>query len=246
MLRTVAFGAALWVGMASAAHAQTLQQTAVEDAIAALDWQIGASSHALDSSSVLIQTRDDEAFLEGPDANEFMRISEGHARFQPDAVVLKLNGPLADSFVTYSYTDIGYVKMDDWDEYIDADKILATIRQRTAEANELREEGYPLLFVDGWVEKPQLNRQNAVAYWAISGYSDVGVHFINAKAIKLGRNGMSILVWVGSPEQFDGAKTNLHPALQAHRYQDGFKYADFQPGADSAQLLALVPLRTRC
>jgi uncharacterized membrane-anchored protein len=232
-LRKLAICAAVTAAVTLSAQAQMPQERAVEEAIASLGWQLGPKSHTLPSSNAVIQTQHDEAFLQGADAHEFARLSEGHTGFQPDAVVIKFDGPLAESFVMYSYSDLGYVKMDDWEEFIDPSYILKEIRKNTEEANKNRAAGYPALYVDDWVEKPYLDRENAIVYWAIKGHAQEGSQFVNAKAIKLGRKGMSDLVWVGSPDQFQDASRNLQPALEAYRYDDGFRYADFRPGVDT-------------
>lgn len=226
-------GAVLFAALAAGAHAQTVRETATVDAIADLDWQIGADIHALPSLNASIRTQGDEALLSGTQAREFLRLAEGHERFRPDAAVLKFDGPLADSFVAYTYRDIGYVRMDDWDEFMDSTDLLEQIRKNTEEYNDARADGYPALHIDGWAEEPFLDRRKAVVYWAIRGHSETGNRFINAKALRLGRKGITDLVWVGSPEQFGGSANVLRQSLQAYRYDDGFAYADFQPGVDA-------------
>jgi uncharacterized membrane-anchored protein len=70
-------------------------------------------------------------------------------------------------------------------------------------------------------------------FWAIAGHAKDGQSFVNAKALKLGKNGYADLVWVGSPEQFHGAANILEDSLKAYHYNDGFRYADFRPGVDT-------------
>jgi uncharacterized membrane-anchored protein len=146
---------------------------------------------------------------------------------------MKTDGPMSDSYVMYTYIDMGYVKMDDWDEFINANDILSKIRNRTMETNKIRAEDYPKLYIDGWAEQPHLDRQGAIVYWAIRGHSDTGSAFVNAKALKLGRKGITDIVWVGAPEQFQDASRSLEPALKAYRYGGGYGYADFQRGVDT-------------
>jgi uncharacterized membrane-anchored protein len=233
MLQRLAFTAVLSAGLATSAYAQALQENAMVDAIANLNWQIGGNTHALPSANAVVETRDDDAFLLEDDADGFLNIIEGHEGFDVDALVMKLEGPLTDSFVTYSHEDIGHVSMDDWEEHIDANAILAQIRKNTEADNNVRAEGYPPLFIDGWLEEPYIDRKNAIVFWAIIGHSGDGESFVNAKALKLGRNGFADLVWVGSPEQFRGAANILENALETSRYNEGFRYADFRPGVDT-------------
>jgi uncharacterized membrane-anchored protein len=236
MFKKLALGITLSVGMAISAQAQT---AADNNSISNLDWQIGVNSHQVQASNAVIRTSEDEAFLKGKHAWKFARLTEGHDRMKPDALIYKLEGPLADSIVYFRYLETGYLKMDDWSQNIDAEKIIQTIRNNTAKANQAKAAGYGKLYVDGWVEKPYLDKKNAIVYWAIRGHSEDGQKFVNAKAIKLGRKGMSTLVWVGSPAQFQGASQNLQPALQAYKYQNGFRYADFRPGVDTVAAVGI-------
>ena len=230
MIKKSVLGIIFSVGLALSAHAQTHN---LASAIGNLNWQVGANTHRIETSNAVISTKDDEAFLQGKDAQDFMRLSEGHDRFKPDALIVKLGGSMAESVVLFQYAEIGYVKTDDWERNIDPDQIIRVIRKNTEMANKAKAAGYEKIYVDGWVEKPYLDRQNAIVYWAVQGHSESGQQFINAKALKLGRKGMSSLVWVGAPEQFHGATRNLKPALQAYTYQDGFRYADYRTGVDT-------------
>lgn len=216
------------------ADAQTAEQEqAVNEAIVKLNWQTGAVAHVISTSHAQVEVREDEALLDAKDAAEFLRLTQGHDGFQPDALVYKVDGPLLDSFVTYEFNEVGYVEMDDWEETIDADDIMAEIKQGTEAQNAKRAEGYAKLTIDGWVEKPHLDRERAIVYWALKLHDEHGNQSINAKAMKLGRKGISDIDWTGSPDQFVDATHALEPAIQVYNYQDGFRYADFKPGVDT-------------
>jgi uncharacterized membrane-anchored protein len=198
-----------------------------------LGWQFGVNTHSISRSNATIQTLKNDAFLKGKDAHEFVRLNEGHGRNKPDAVVFKRTGSMANSFVLYSYAKVGYITMDDWEKNINADKILRIIKINSETSNKQRAAGYSNVIVDGWVEKPRLDRRSATVYWAIRGHTEDGRQYVNAKALKLGKTGLSSLVWVGTPKQFHGARKTLNPALEAYKYQTGWRYADFRPGVDS-------------
>ena len=229
MYKKLFHGVLLSLAVSATAQADASQS---RNAIFKLGWQVGANTHHLTASKAIIRTTSNDAFLQGKDAHEYMRLSEGHSRFKPDALVVKLKGPKANSVVSFTYGKTGYIRMDDWENTINPDQILSVIQKNTRAANKSRSAGYAKLYVDGWAETPRLNRKTAVVYWAIRGHSEDGRKFINAKAIKLGRKGMSSLIWVGKPGQFLGAAQNLKPALEAYRYQSGFRYADFRPSVD--------------
>lgn len=219
--------------LSSVGHAQGMTEEKMIEEISKLNWQIGEGIHELIKAKSNISTQEDEAFLEGEDAHKFMKISEGHDAFKPDALIVKLSGPMAESGVVFNFFEDGYVKMDDWEDHIDPSSILDDIKRGTKEANKIKAKGYPKLYVDGWVEEPYLDREKAVVYWAIKGHDDAGNMFVNAKVLKLGRKGYTSIVWMGAPAQFKNAAQTLTPALGAYRYQEGMRYADYIPDVDT-------------
>ena len=124
-------------------------------------------------------------------------------------------------------------KMDDWEEHINKDELLSEIKKSTETANKIKEKGYPSLYVDGWAQKPFIDKNNAIVYWAISAHSSNGGSIVNAKAMKLGRKGFAEIIWMGSSAQFTDAQTSLSPTLVAYQYDECSKYADFIPGTDT-------------
>ncbi len=96
-----------------------------------------------------------------------MRITEGHGDFKPDALVMKVEGPFTGGVSTYEFSEVGYLKTDDWDAFIEPSKIMAVIQENTNKSNAHRAPGYPNIHIDGWVVEPKLDRTNAMVYWAI-------------------------------------------------------------------------------
>ena len=207
-----------------------------------LDWKIEPGEYVLDDNNSSVTTTSEEYILIGKEAHKYMHISEGHEGFKPDAAIVRVEGPSQDSQVIYTLHDIGYIKMDDWDEHIDPKEMLAQIKKSTLEANKIREEGYPDVFVDDWIEKPYLDTESATAYWAISGHTSDGITFVNAKALKLGRHGYTEVIWMGSRELFSNAEKSLSPSLVAYDYHEGFQYADYTPGTDKVAAVGVGAL----
>ena len=48
--------------------------------------------------------------------------------------------------------------------------------------------------------------------------------------MKLGRKGFSKLIWVGEAEQFNSSENLLREALNNHKFEKGFRYADYSSG----------------
>lgn len=216
-----------------ATHVAALDEDTMIEQIQALDWQVEPGKYQLAGSNASVTTTSEEYLVKGKEAHKYMRISEGHDGFKPDALIVRIDGPSQDTQVLFTYHDIGYVKMDDWEEHIDKDELLKEIQKSTEAANKIKEKGYPKLYVDGWAQEPYLDKANAIVYWAISAHTSEGVSIVNAKAMKLGRKGFAEIVWMGNPNQFANAQASLSPSLAAYQYDEGSKYADFVPGTDT-------------
>ncbi len=216
-----------------ATQAAALDENAMIEQIQALDWQVEPGKYQLVGTNASVTTTSEEYLLKGTEAHKYMRISEGHDGFKPDALIVRVEGPSQDTQVLFTYHDIGFVKMDDWEEHINKDELLKEIQSSTEAANKIKEKGYPKLYVDGWAQEPYLDKENAIVYWAISAHTSAGGSIVNAKAMKLGRKGFAEIVWMGSPNQFANAQSSLSPSLAAYQYDEGSKYADYVPGTDT-------------
>jgi uncharacterized membrane-anchored protein len=215
----------------------SMQASASEDEhlnkLRMLDWQQVPKAYSIADSKAEIITTENDFLVIGKDADEYMFITQGHRNYHPDAAILRVQGPEVDSQILYTIHKTGYLTKDDWSENIDKDAMLKEMQKGTAEANRLRGEGYLDLYVDGWAQEPHLDDIKNTVYWAISGHDAENNRFINAKAIKLGREGYTEILWIGSPEQFISSETVLEPVLSNYSYSEGFKYSDYVPGTDT-------------
>ena len=212
----------------SSAHA--LNNDEIYEKMRALDWKKVAGTYEINKTNSSVTTNSNEILVLGDEAHKYLALLEGHNSYRPDAVIVRVQGDATDSQVIYTYSEIGYVKMDDWEDHINKDELLETIRNSTNEANKIRAEGYPRLFVDKWLQEPYLDKENAIIYWAILGHNSDGYEFVNAKALKLGRDGFTEIIWLGSVDKYTGTNSSLSPTLAAYEYNDGAKYADFVEG----------------
>ena len=218
-------------------QAIALDDSALSQKIQSLDWQTTPDKYQLTGTSASVITSTGEYLLEGKEAHEYARLTQGHDGFKPDAVVVRVEYPRKGTQVSYTFNEIGFVKMDDWEEQINKDTLLEEIKNGTEGTNKIREEGHASLHVDGWAQEPYLDRENATIYWAISSHDSEGGSTVNAKALKLGRKGFTEILWVGPPALFANAQASLSPALAAYQYDEGFTYADFVPDSDAVSAL---------
>jgi len=198
----------------------------------ALNWKETPNNYSIANEKAIITTTQNDYLVIGKDAIEYMFLMQGHKKFKPDAAILRVQGPEADSQVIFTINKVGYLTKNDWDDNIDRVKMLREIKESTKESNKHRGEGYPNLYVDHWAQSPFLDKINNTVYWAISGHDDNQTNFINAKALKLGREGYTEILWVGSPKQFSSAELVFEPVLSNYNYKEGFQYEDYMPGSD--------------
>lgn len=210
------------------------EDEALNEKIAALEWFIDETEYDLPRANALIATGPDQAFLAAPDANEFMRLTQGQDDYDLEGLVFTMEGPLADSFVTFAFDPAGYVVLDDWDEVIDADALMARLRGSTRNATAQRPEGYKGIVIDGWAQEPALDRAAQTVTWAVWGQDPNGAAVVSARALKLGRRGVAVIEWIGAPAQFESVAAVLGPTLEAFGYLPGSRYAAFDPAVDAA------------
>ena len=94
----------------------------------ALNWQ-NEGFYRLEGTKTSLIIAPQESIVMGKDAEEFMKISEGHDSFKPDAVVWTIGGPKLGTLVQYQYFDEGFMDLDDWGEFIDKDELLDAGRE---------------------------------------------------------------------------------------------------------------------
>ena len=141
----------------------------------------------------------------------------------------------------FSFSDIGYVTDDDWDE-VDPEELLKGIGEATEDSNEDRvKNGYDAVHVKGWATEPQYDVGRKIAFWAIELQTDKGQTNINSIALKLGRYGVMEILLIVPPEIFAGSSANLETMLATHTYDDGHGYAEYQDG-DKVAALSLAAL----
>lgn len=143
--------------------------------------------------------------------------------------------------VLFSFSNDGYVKDD---EKIDANALLKSIEDNTAEGNKVRrEKGWDEMEVVGWQTAPHYDTQTHRLEWAIDGKNvrtnDVVVNF-NTRL--LGRGGVMSAVLITAPDALAPAIAEFKGTLNGFEYVPGQRYAEYKPGDKIAKygLAALV------
>ena len=164
----------------------------------------------------------------GQDAKRLRQIVDGRADNSVEADSYKFD---SESEVLFQWIPAGYVHDNDWGQ-IDADELLAQIRQGDEKANAERSaKGARTLTTIGWRQKPNFNHDTKTVSWAIDGISDTGERLVNAVALKLGRYGFERMVWIATPDAMNGSN-DLAVAERAHQFNVGHRYVDYVPSTD--------------
>lgn len=131
--------------------------------------------------------------------------------------------------VYFQYDDSGYVKDDDKDK-LDADKLLASIKEGNDEGNKYRKKhGNPTLEIVGWDQKPAYDATTHNLTWAIRATSE-GEQIVNYNTRLLGRKGVMEVVLVCDPADLPKHLPEFNALLAGYKYSTGETYAEYKPG----------------
>jgi uncharacterized membrane-anchored protein len=132
-----------------------------------------------------------------------------------------------------TYEEMGYVKDDDAED-IDYDELLKEIQSDAASANEERAKlGYESIAIIGWASKPYYDADKKVLHWAKEiKFGETEGTTLNYNVRILGRKGILVLNAVSSMMELPDVQQNIAPVLASFNFDDGNKYADFNPDMD--------------
>ncbi|HWL52158.1 MAG TPA: DUF2167 domain-containing protein [Chthoniobacteraceae bacterium] len=139
-------------------------------------------------------------------------------------------------FVVYEFYDTGYIK-DAEKEELDADALLASIREGTEAGNEERtRRGWHPLEIVGWEKTPFYNPTTQNLEWATRTRDKVnGEVGINYNVRVLGRRGTMAVTLVVDPEHLAGALPTFQKSLAGYEFKSGHRYAEWRQGDKIAQ-----------
>lgn len=135
--------------------------------------------------------------------------------------------------VTISYVEEGYVKDDDAGK-IDYDAKLKEMQAATLDNNKARvEKGYEPIELLGWATPPHYDAATHKLYWAKElKFGDSPVHTLNYDVRILGRRGYLKLSAIAGIDQLSEIEQNNPKILAMVNFNDGNRYADFDPKID--------------
>jgi len=145
--------------------------------------------------------------------------------------------------VTIEYADEGYVKDGDASK-INYDDLLKKMQAATRENNKARtDKGYPAIDLVGWAAPPRYDAATHKLYWARDlRFEGEQADTLNYDIRILGRHGVLVLRAVSSMDQLAEIQKQTPQILGMVDFNQGNRYADFDPKADKVAAYGIAAL----
>lgn len=187
-------------------------------------------------------------FLDGADAERVLVEAWGNPPDEklPLGMILpKGVSPLADESwaVTVEYEENGYVSDEDAAD-INYDDMLKDLQDGAEAENAWRaENGYEPISIVGWASAPHYDAEGKKLHWAKEvKFGDSDEHILNYNIRVLGRKGVLVLNFIAGMHQLPQIEENLPAVLAMTDFNDGNRYADFNPDLDQVAAYGLGAL----
>jgi uncharacterized membrane-anchored protein len=134
--------------------------------------------------------------------------------------------------VLFEFDDDGYVKDDDKEEALNAEKMLKAIHDSEPDVNrQLEEAGLPKQHVTGFAMPPKYNEKTNNFEWAIR-FTTEGkqTETVNYNTKLLGRRGVMTATLMVDPDQMEAVLPEYQELLAGYRYVKGDTYAEYRQG----------------
>lgn len=145
--------------------------------------------------------------------------------------------PLSDNFtyaVEITYTEDGFIEDEDAEE-IDYDELLETMQEESEAMNEERKKlGYDGIELIGWAQPPYYDNATKKLHWAKElHFENYETNTLNYNIRVLGRKGFLTMNVIGEMNVLPMVQNDLDPILSSVEFNEGNRYADFNPDIDT-------------
>jgi uncharacterized membrane-anchored protein len=207
-----------------------------EEFVASLNFQTGKV--VLGDNLASLNLPENLVFLDGEDANRVLVDAWGNppGDTAPLGMILPAGiSPLAEESwaVTVEFEESGFVSDEDAAD-IDYAEMLEQLQEETVESNAWRaENGYEPIELLGWAAQPHYDAQGKKLHWAKElRFGDSDINTLNYNIRVLGRKGVLVLNFVANMDQLPEIQANVPAVLAMTEFNDGSRYADFDPDID--------------
>ncbi len=157
--------------------------------------------------------------------------SENLGMLFPDSIM-----PLSENFtyaIEISYAEEGYIDDEDAED-IDYSELLEEMQSDVKEENvERKKLGYPTYQLVGWAQEPYYDANTKKLFWAKEiKFDEEEGHTLNYNFRILGRKGYLVLNAIGNIEILPLVNDDSEKILASVSFNDGSRYADFDPELD--------------
>lgn len=215
---------------------QEEQGMSEEEFVASLNFQTGKV--VLGDNLASLNLPENLVFLDGEDANRVLVDAWGNppGDTAPLGMILPAGiSPLAEESwaVTVEFEESGFVSDEDAAD-IDYAEMLEQLQEETVESNAWRaENGYEPIELLGWAVQPHYDAQGKKLHWAKElRFGDSDINTLNYNIRVLGRKGVLVLNFVANMDQLPEIQENVPAVLAMTEFNDGSRYADFDPDID--------------
>ena len=232
------FAATLLALVGAGLFLASTRASAEEEVQNPLSWQQGPGTAPIGEVAE-IDLPTEYLYLDGGGTRKLMELTQNIPSGQELATI----APRGDEqwIVVFEVDESGYVP-DDEKDALDADAMLAAVRDGTEAANEeRRKRGWETMTIVGWRESPHYDSMTNNLSWAIDGESG-GSQNVNRIIKLLGRRGVMTATLVGGPDEMDGAIVRVNSLLEGFRFTAGNTYAEYVPGTDKLAQYGLTAL----
>ncbi len=180
-------------------------------------------------------------FTDGNGARSMLKLY-GNLHGQSELGMLTTEGE--GPWVIFGFDDEGYIK-DDEKNQLNADAMLASLREGTAAGNEERRKlGMGEMELLGWAVAPRFNDQTKNLEWAtrVAPKANLSNVSINYNTRLLGRHGVMKVGLVCGPDEMTTLMPQYQNIIAGFQYVTGNSYAEYREGDKVAKygLTALV------
>ncbi|MEM8764759.1 MAG: DUF2167 domain-containing protein [Bacteroidota bacterium] len=193
-----------------------------------------------------IDLADGLATLNVPEGFKFLDSAQSHAVLtdlwgNPPSETLGMlfpedAGVLGEDFsyaIEITYSEDGYIDDEDAAD-LDYDDLLDEMKSDVDEANAQRKEmGYGTVDMIGWAAPPHYDSANKKLYWAKElHFEDEEANTLNYNIRILGRKGYLNMNAISEMDQLALVEDNVEDVLTSVEFNEGYRYADFNPDLD--------------
>lgn len=135
--------------------------------------------------------------------------------------------------IDLTYSEEGYIEDGDAED-LDYEELLSTMQEDTNAENPGRKAmGYEPIQLVGWASPPFYDASSKKLHWAKElKFGESEEHTLNYEVRVLGRKGFINMNVISDIQQLPVVKTSIPMVVSSVNFNDGYRYADFNPDLD--------------